>query len=47
MLPGTTGTRYFYLDDAGVIRQSSTYTVGPRSEALDRDTQDEEERDPR
>jgi len=33
--PGFTGTRYFYLDDEGIIRQSDSYIVGPRSEPVD------------
>src|SRR5258705_148141 len=30
--PGFTGTRYFYLDDGGVIRQAISQIVGPRSD---------------
>jgi Domain of unknown function (DUF4190) len=33
--PGLTGTRYFYLDDSGVIRQASSQIVGPRSDPVD------------
>jgi len=33
--PGLTGTRYFYLDDGGVIRQASSQIVGPRSDPVD------------
>jgi hypothetical protein len=32
--PGLTGTRYFYLDDSGVIRQASSQIVGPRSDPV-------------
>jgi len=35
ILPGRTGTRYFYLDEGGVIRQASSYLVGARSEPVD------------
>jgi len=33
--PGFTGTRYFYLDDSGVIRQASSHLIGPRSDPVD------------
>jgi hypothetical protein len=33
--PGLTGTRYFYLDDSGVVRQASSQIVGPRSDPVD------------
>jgi len=33
--PGLTGTRYFYLDDSGVIRQASSHIIGPRSDPVD------------
>jgi len=33
--PGFTGTRYFYLDDSGVIRQASSRIIGPRSDPVD------------
>lgn len=29
--PGVTGKRYFFLDEEGVVRQSDSYIVGPRS----------------
>ncbi|HEY1424734.1 MAG TPA: DUF4190 domain-containing protein [Candidatus Acidoferrum sp.] len=29
--PGVTGKRYFFMDEAGVVRQSDSYIVGPRS----------------
>ena len=33
--PGLTGTRYFYLDDSGVIRLARSQIVGPRSDPAD------------
>jgi hypothetical protein len=33
--PGFTGKRFFYLDEAGIIRQSDSQIVGPGSEPLD------------
>ena len=33
--PGLTGTRYFYLNDSGVIRQAGSQIVGPRSDPVD------------
>jgi Domain of unknown function (DUF4190) len=32
--PGVTGLRHFYMDEDGVIRQSNSQVVGPRSPAL-------------
>lgn len=32
--PGLTGKRYFYLDESGVIRESSNQIIGPNSEPL-------------
>jgi len=34
IVPGSTGKRFFYLDEAGVIRESNSQNVGPRSPAL-------------
>jgi len=34
IVPGSTGKRFFYLDEAGVIRESNSRNVGPRSPAL-------------
>jgi Domain of unknown function (DUF4190) len=51
VMPGGTGRRYFYLDEAWVIRQSTSRLVGPRSDPLDgaaaADGQDDEEDDSR
>jgi hypothetical protein len=33
--PGFTGRRFFYLDEAGIIRQADSQVVGPRSEPVD------------
>lgn len=33
--PGLTGKRYFYLDDAGVLRQANSRIVGPQSDPVD------------
>jgi len=33
--PGMTGKRYFFLDEEGVVRQSYSYIVGPRSPPVD------------
>ena len=32
--PGITGKRYFFLDETGVIRQSDSHIIGPRSETI-------------
>lgn len=32
--PGMSGSRYFYLDESGIIRQSPTQNVGPNSKGL-------------
>jgi Domain of unknown function (DUF4190) len=34
IVPGSTGRRFFYLDEAGVIREASSQNVGPNSPAL-------------
>jgi Domain of unknown function (DUF4190) len=33
--PNLTGKRFFYLDDAGVIRQADSPIIGPRSDPVD------------
>ena len=33
--PGFTGKRYFFVDEEGVIRQSDSYIIGPRSPPAD------------
>jgi hypothetical protein len=33
--PGSTGKRYFYLDDSGVVRQADSRIIGPRSDPVD------------
>jgi hypothetical protein len=42
--PGVTGKRYFFLDEEGVVRQSDTYIVGPRSQPVDGGPSSEEGR---
>jgi hypothetical protein len=32
--PGMSGTRFFYLDESGVIRESATQNIGPNSKPL-------------
>jgi hypothetical protein len=43
--PGFTGRRFFYLDEAGIIRQADSQIVGPRSAPLDTPENDEDEKD--
>jgi len=35
VVPNATGQRYFYLDEGGIIRQSKTQIVGPKSAPVD------------
>src|SRR5206468_8849324 len=35
VIPGATGTRYFYLDEEGIVRQATSQIVGPRSDPVD------------
>lgn len=35
--PGFSGTRYFYLDETGIIRESPNQNIGPNSETLGKD----------
>jgi hypothetical protein len=32
--PGTTGKRFFYLDEGGVIREADSQIIGPNSAPL-------------
>jgi hypothetical protein len=34
IVPGSTGKRFFYLDEAGVIREADSQTIGPNSPPL-------------
>ena len=43
--PGSTGGRFFYLDENGIIRESPTQIIGPNSKALDRQGPDGEGKD--
>jgi hypothetical protein len=50
LVPGNSGRRYFYLDEAGIIREAYNQYVGPNSPALGEATvapqvQDDEERE--
>jgi hypothetical protein len=50
IVPGSTGKRFFYLDEAGVIREANSQNIGPNSPALGTNSaapgnQDDEEQD--
>jgi hypothetical protein len=47
VIPGSTGHRFFYLDEEGIIRQADSQIVGPRSDPVDRPTagQNEDDKD--
>ena len=42
--PGLTGKRYFYLDEGGVIRQTTSQIIGPNSPPID-DPNDDDDQD--
>jgi hypothetical protein len=42
--PGMSGTRFFYLDESGIIRESATQNIGPNSKPLDREQGSDDER---
>jgi hypothetical protein len=49
VIPGTTGTRYFYLDEEGIIRQAKSQIIGPHSDPIDApagEQKDDDEKDP-
>lgn len=35
ILPGSTGARFFYVDESGVLRQAKTRIIGPRSDPVE------------
>jgi hypothetical protein len=50
VVPGSTGKRFFYLDEAGVIREANSQNIGPNSPPLGTSSiapgnQDEQEQD--
>jgi len=45
LAPGMSGSRYFYLDESGIIRQSPTQNVGPNSKPLGQPLANEDDED--
>jgi len=43
VMPGSTGKRFFYLDESGVLREAYTQNVGPNSPPVGTSVQDEDE----
>jgi len=46
ILPGSTGVRFFYVDESGVLRQAKNQIIGPRSDPVENadDTDDDDDK---